>query len=153
MPSITHTHTHVRYSRARRCGNTTQTQEDQQCRVKFGAMVSSPTPPTYAPSICALAFDHAPRAFPMADRFRPRQGVPRGESAPITRSTTSALFRQHQFAFCTERVRSASTRRLRDTSHAHAHPIAANVCLSRASCETQRRQPQDHRCDRLKHHE
>ena len=34
------------------------------------------------------------------------------------------------FASCAERVRLASTRRLRDTSHACAHSLVTNVCLS-----------------------
>ena len=39
------------------------TAEGQKCRQDFDAMVCSLTPPTYAPSICALAFDCVPRAL------------------------------------------------------------------------------------------
>ena len=64
--------------------------EGHRCRLDFCAMVCPLTPPMYAPHIYALAFDCVPRALSkMADHFRPRQDVPRGESAPTTKSTCS----------------------------------------------------------------
>ena len=109
MPSITLTHTHVRYSRAHRFGNTTQAKEGQECRKKIIIISLLNKQHVCAPNIPALLSDCFARALCRgADNM----------ASPSMRCTFRAL----SFSFKHEGVMLAITH-TRATLTAHAHPL------------------------------